>query len=176
MEHINITKLENGMLRLTPETGYALYSSLSRQTYSEAEVKSTNGWKAVLSGTDPEPHERTLEDAKREKLAALHAFAEADKKFYIGNKAMWVGPDKRANLKNAVEALIARGISSVEYEGITIPADTALQMISAVEVYAAFHSMNEAKHRETINAKRSTERVDEYDVTTGYPEAPRFSM
>ena len=176
MDHINIIQLENGMLRLTPETGYALYSDLSQQSYKEAEVKSVRGWRAVLSGIQPEPHERTLADAKLEKIAALHAYAEADKKFYIGNKAMWVGPDKRANLKNAVEALSAQGVESVQYEGVTLPVSTALQMISAVEAYAALHSMNEARHKDAINAKRAINTVDAYEFTGGFPEPLRFEM
>ena len=64
MQHINIQTLENGLLRLTPEEGYILYNTLSQQTYREAEVKSINGWRAVLQGVQPEPHERTLADAK----------------------------------------------------------------------------------------------------------------
>ena len=88
---------------------------------------------------------------------------------------MWVGPNERANLKNAAEALQAQGVITVPFEGATIPVETALQMLAAVEVYAAYHSMTEAQHRATISAKRSIERVDEYDFTTGYPESPVFS-
>ena len=175
MQHINIESLENGLFRLTPEDGYILYSDLAQQSYKEAEVKSVNGWRAVLSGIQPEPHERTLDEAKAEKIAALHAYAEADKKFYIGSKPMWVGPNERANLKNAVEALAAQGVSTVQYEGMTIPVQTALQMISAVEAYAALHSMNEARHKATIEAKRAISTVDAYDFTDGFPENPRFN-
>ena len=175
MEHINIQTLENGMLRLTAEAGYALYNDNTRQSYDEVIAKSANGFRAVLSGVAPTPHERTLADAKLERIAALHAYAEEDKKFYIGSKAMWVGPNERANLKNAVEALAAQGVESVEYEGVTLTVQTALQMISAVEAYAALHSMNEARHRDAINAKRSINTVDKYNFTGGYPESPVFN-
>lgn len=175
IDNLTITELPNGMLRLVPNPGYILYNIYTQRRHSEAIVSDTDGWIAVLSGISPTPHERTLEDAKLEKIAALHAYAEADKKFYIGNKVMWVGPDKRANLKNAVEALAAQGMETVEYEGITLPVQTALQMISAVEAYAALHSMNEARHKEVINAKRAISTVDSYDFTGGFPGAPRFN-
>lgn len=176
MEHIIITQLENGMSLLRPEEGYFLYNIYTQRRHSEAVVSDTDGWTAVLSGISPTPHERTLAEAKLERIAALHTYAEADKKFYIGNKAMWVGPNERANLKNAVEALAAQGMETVEYEGIALPVQTALQMISAVEAYAALHSMNEARHREAINAKRAISTVDSYDFTGGYPSPLRFGV
>lgn len=39
MEHITITTLENGYVRLTPEAGYALLNTITQETYSEAVVK-----------------------------------------------------------------------------------------------------------------------------------------
>lgn len=177
MEHIIETLLENGYTRLTPEAGYALLNTLTNTTYSEAVVSknSKKNYIAIVDGVSPEPHERTLDDAKAEKLAALSDFVRADKKFYIGSKPMWVGPEKRANLKNAVEALVAQGVESVEYEGLTIPAQSALQMITAVEAYAALHSMAEARHRAAIASKRAINTVDSYDFTTGFPIAPVFN-
>lgn len=176
-EHIIVTPIGNDLVRLTPEPGYRLYNDITRRFYSVAEIgaDTKHPFVAVLDGIDPEPHERTIEDAIKEKLAALDAFIASNKKFYIGRKAMWVGPNERSNLKNAAEALQAQGVTTVPYEGVTIPIETALQMIAAVEVYAAYHSMAEAQHRATISAKRSIERVDEYDFTTGYPESPVFN-
>lgn len=173
-DNITITELPNGMLRLVANQGYNLYNEVAQRFYSEAVVKSAENYRAVLSGISPIPHERTLEDAKREKLAALHAFAEKDKKFYIGNKPMWVGPNERANLKNAVEALAAQGVETVQYEDMTLPVATALQMISSVEAYAAIHTMTEARHKANIEAKRAISTVDAYDFRDGFPESIRF--
>lgn len=40
MEHIIVTPLSNGIVRLTPKTGYAMYNiNTGLNTYSEAEVK-----------------------------------------------------------------------------------------------------------------------------------------
>lgn len=173
-DNITITELQNGMLRLVANQGYNLYNEVAQRFFSEAVVKSAENYRAVPKGIDPQPHERTLEDAIKERLAALHAFAEADKKFFIGNKPMWVGPNERANLKNAVEALAAQGVETVQYEGMTLPVATALQMVSSVEAYAALHSMNEARHKAAILAKRAISTVDEYDYTVGFPENLKF--
>lgn len=177
-EHIIITPLTDNRVRLTAEPGYKLYNDITRRFYSVAEISADtkHPFRAILSGVDPTPAERTIEIAIKEKLAALDAFVKEDKKFYIGRKAMWVGPNERSNLKNAAEALQAQGVVSVQYEGMTLPVSTALQMISAVEAYAALHSMNEARHKETINAKRAINTVDAYDFTGGYPQPLRFEM
>lgn len=174
MKHATITPQPNGLLHIAADPGYVLYSDRTRQTYNEVVTKSEKGFSTIADGIDPQPHERTLEDAKREKLAALHAFAEKDKKFYIGNKPMWVGPNERANLKNAVEALAAQGVETVQYEGMTLTVATALQMISSVEAYAALHTINEARHKANIEAKRAISTVDEYDYTVGFPENLKF--
>lgn len=47
MEHITITTLENGYVRLTPEAGYALLNIITRATYSEAVVKDGHKGKFV---------------------------------------------------------------------------------------------------------------------------------
>lgn len=170
MEHIIKTPLQDGMLHLTPEAGYLLHSDIANRNYSEAITSSAEGFRAVLSGVSPEPHERTLEDAKAEKLAALKAFVASDKYFLVNNKPMWIGPDKRANLKNAAEALKAQGVVSVSYEGMTFTVEQALSLLSGIEAYAARHSLNEETHKAAINAKRAISTVDSYDFTTGYPE------
>ena len=39
MEHVIVTELENGMVRLVPETGYRLYCTSTCLYYSQAIVK-----------------------------------------------------------------------------------------------------------------------------------------
>ena len=175
MEHATITPISDGYSRITPDAGYALLDTNTNRVHSDVITNKPERYKAILTSVNPQPHERTLDDAKAEKLAALASFCAADKYFTIGNKQMWAGPEKRANLKNAAEALNAQGVTSVQYEGIYIPIATALQMLSAVEAYAALHTMNEERHRATINAKRAINTVDSYDFTTGYPQHITFN-
>lgn len=49
MEHIIITTLQDGMLRLTPKAGYALLNIITQRRYSEAEVNESDArnFKAV---------------------------------------------------------------------------------------------------------------------------------
>ena len=172
MEHIIIETLANGLLRLTPEAGYLLFHDITGRTYPEAIVASTRGFRAIPEA----PHERTLDDAKREAVQRLNYFALQDKYLTLYGRHIWAGPDKRANLKNAAEALKAQGVESVQYEGITIPTNTALQILSAVEAYAALHTIQEERHKAYINSLQTIEGVDSYDFTTGYPEHLTFNL
>lgn len=49
MKHVTIKQLGNGYMQLTPDKGYMLYNSRTRQVYSEAVVKEheINRFKAV---------------------------------------------------------------------------------------------------------------------------------
>ena len=76
MEHIYIKELEDGFYELKPYEGYILWNENTQRKYSEAITKSTKGFVAVLNGISPKPHERTVEDAKKEKLAALNSYME----------------------------------------------------------------------------------------------------
>lgn len=47
MEHITITELDNGYMRLVAEEGYKLYNTVTHKYYSEAEVKDVRPYVAV---------------------------------------------------------------------------------------------------------------------------------
>ena len=176
MEHIIITTLSNGMLRLEPEAGYILYNDYTGQRYAEAIVKTTAGFRAVLSGIQPTPHERTLEDAKAEKLAALKAYdaSPSVNSFSIGGQSTWIAPDERANYQLTVVAAQEAGIESVPFKGVTLTTDQAIACLKAVDIYAMQCVIVRDAHAAAINALTSIEAVDEYDFKTGYPEKLSF--
>ena len=175
-EHIIITELSNGMLKLEPAPGYILYNDFTQQSYPEAIVKSTKGFRAVLNGIPPEPHERTLADAKAEKLAALKAYdaSAAVNSFSLGGQSMWIAPDDRANYILTLQGAKRLGVETVTFLGQNIPVDNALAMLDAVNLYAMQCVGVTEAHRVAINAKRAISTVDSYDFTTGYPEKLSF--
>lgn len=176
MEHIIITTLSNGMLRLEPEAGFVLYNDYTGQRYAEAIVKTTAGFRAVLSGIQPTPHERTLDDAKTEKLAALKAYdaSPAVNSFSLGGQSMWIAPDERANYILTLQGAKRLGVETVTFLGQTIPVDNALQMLDAVNLYAMQCVAVTNSHAEAIKAKKKIETVDAYDFKVGYPEKLSF--
>lgn len=118
----------------------------------------------------------TLSTAKALKIADLGLYDASDtvNEFTVGGEPMWLGPDRRSNLKNAVEALKAQGAETVVFAGQTLPVDTALSMLAAIEGYAALCSLVTEQHRAAIESLESAAAVEAYDFTTGYPQKLEF--
>ena len=176
MEHIIIETLSNGLFRLRAEDGYKLYNIYTSKYHSEAEVLSVDGFIAVLDGVSPEPHERTLEDAKKEKLAALKAYdaSTAVNEFTLNGVTMWISPADRSNYMLTIEGAQRQGMSSVPFLGQTIPVNDAMSMLDAVNIYAMQCVGVTQAHEIAINALSTISAVDNYDFTVGYPQKLSF--
>ena len=131
--------------------------------------------------TPPVP-ERTLEIAKSEKIAQITAYdtSEAVNSFTLGNATMWISRDDRISLMNSTTILQNAGqeTTTLWYGGekYTLPCDTLIQMLSALEVYALqCYEMTE-EHKAAVNALTNIEEVDAYDYKTGYPEKLSFEV
>lgn len=178
MEHLIITTLESGLLRIVAEEGYYLWNDTTQRRYSEAIASSASGFRAILLPVPPEPHERTLDEAKAEKLAALKAYdaSPAVNSFSIGSTSLWLSPDERANYLLTMQAASEKGITSVPFMGLSIPTEQAIAMLKAVNIYAMQCVAVTNSHAEAIKAKRSISTVDSYDFTAGYPEHLTFTL
>lgn len=62
------------------------------------------------------------------------------------------------------------------YNGVsfTLPLNTAIQMLYALEVYASECYDNTQAHLANVSVLETIEEINEYDYTTGYPEKLRF--
>lgn len=140
--------------------------------------------------TPPVP-ERTLEVAKAEKIAQITAYdtSEAVNSFTLGNATMWISRDDRISLMNSTTILKNAGqeTTTLWYGGkdettpwygkkYTLPCDTLIQMLSALEVYALQCYDVTEEHKAAVNALTTIEDVDAYDYTIGYPEKLSFEV
>lgn len=126
--------------------------------------------------------ERTLDDAKLEKIAEISAYDTSDavNSFMLGDTPMWISRDDRISLMNSTTILQSAGqtTTTLWYEGekYTLPCDTLIQMLQALEIYAlACYDVTE-EHKADVMALTTIEAVDSYDYTTGYPEKLVFSL
>ena len=131
--------------------------------------------------TSPVP-ERTLEVSKAEKIAEITAYDTSDavNSFTLGNATMWISRDDRISIMNSTTILKNAGetTTTLWYGGVkyTLPCDTLIQMLSALEVYALqCYEMTE-EHKAAVNALTTIEEVDAYDYKTGYPEKLSFDV
>ena len=126
--------------------------------------------------------ERTLADAKAEKTAEITAYdtSEAVNSFMLDNAVMWISRDNRISLMNSTTILKNAGEeeTTLWYGGqkYTLPCDTLIQMLSALEVYALQCYDVTEEHKAAVNELTTIEDVDAYDYTTGYPEKLVFSL
>lgn len=126
--------------------------------------------------------ERTLEVAKSEKIAEITAYdtSEAVNSFTLGDATMWISRDDRISLMNSTTILKNAGqeTTTLWYGGekYTLPCDTLIQMLSALEVYALQCYDVTEEHKAAVNALTTIEEVDAYDYTTGYPEKLSFEV
>lgn len=130
----------------------------------------------------PPVPERTLEVAKSEKIAQITAYdtSEAVNSFTLGNATMWISRDDRISLMNSTTILknTEEEKTTLWYGGqkYTLPCDTLIQMLQALEIYAlACYDVTE-EHKAAVNALTTIEEVDAYDYTTGYPEKLSFEV
>lgn len=130
----------------------------------------------------PPVPERTLEIAKAEKIAEITAYdtSEAVNSFMLGNAVMWISRDNRISLMNSTTILKNAGetTTTLWYGGqkYTLPCDTLIQMLGALEIYALQCYDVTEEHKAAVNALTTIEEVDAYDYTTGYPERLSFSV
>lgn len=177
MENATITPIANNMYRIVPDAGYRLFNFFTGRYHSEVETRNVSQWQAVSDGSpQPQPHERTLEEAKAERLNAIAVYdsSEAVNGFTLSGTTMWIAPDERANYMLTIEGAKRNGIAAVTFLGQTIPVDNAIAMLDAVNLYAMQCVAVTDAHRAAINALTTIAEVDNYDFTGGYPEKLQF--
>ena len=99
--------------------------------------------------------------------------------FTLQGKQMWLPKETRVGLvnsvtieKNAGKKTTVLWFGGEKYE---LPVDTALQMLSALELYALECYNVTAAHKAAVNVLESVEDVVAYDYTQGYPEKLTFN-
>ena len=100
--------------------------------------------------------------------------------FVLNGATVWLDKDTRMGLMNSTT--IARNMgqdtTTVWFDGtsLTIPCDTAIEMLSALEMYALQCFNTTAQHKANIAAMTTVDDVTSYDYTTGYPEKIELSL
>lgn len=128
----------------------------------------------------PEPTEEDiLEEAKQNKILEVENYDSTREVFTIDAQPMWLGHELRQQLKTSVEAYMAMGAENVTKwfggQEFTFPCTIWLQMLAALEIYAAEVLNATERHKATINNLQTLQEVEEYDITDGYPQELNLS-
>ena len=124
--------------------------------------------------------DNALDVTKEEAIEQITEYDQSEdvNSFTLQGKQMWLPKETRVGLvnsvtieKNAGKETTILWFGGEKYE---LPVDTALQMLSALELYALECYNVTAAHKAAVNALESVEDVVAYDYTQGYPEKLNF--
>ena len=136
---------------------------------------------AKTGGTEQTDEER-LAFAKEmlTREISAHDTSSSVNGFSLNGLTVWLDKDTRMGLMNSttIAKNMGQETTTVWFGGIslTIPCDTAIQMLSALEMYALECFNVTAGHKAAVKALTSIDDVVAYDYSQGYPEQLSLSL
>ena len=124
--------------------------------------------------------DNALDVIKEEAIEQITEYDQSEdvNSFTLQGKQMWLPKETRVGLvnsvtieKNAGKETTVLWFGGEKYE---LSVGTALQMLSALELYALECYNVTAAHKAAVNALERVEDVGAYDYTQGYPEKLNF--
>lgn len=123
-----------------------------------------------------------LDQAKKEVIRKIDEYDTSVNvnSFKLNGVDVWLNKDTRVGLMNSISIEKAAGKeqSALWFNSIcvTINCDSAIQMLSALELYALDCYNKTAWHKINVQNLSSIEEVHNYDYTQGYPSKLEFTI
>lgn len=144
--------------------------SMPVSDYSEAAVSEAYAaWKTAMAN-------RGLARAKREVLKKIDAYdtSSAVNGFVLNGAEVWLDKGTRVGLMNSTTIAKATGQATTTLwlgdVKIVVDCDKAIQLLSALEMYALECFNVTAAHKKAVGELTDIGEVLSYDYTKGYPE------
>lgn len=123
-----------------------------------------------------------LEQAKKAKIAEIAAYDTSDKVngFILNGLLVWLDKATRVGLMNSTTIAKAAGqeTTTLWLGGLklVVDCDKAIQLLSALEMYALECFNVTASHKAAVSELKSIEKVETYDYKAGYPKMLEMSV
>lgn len=123
-----------------------------------------------------------LDQAKKEVIRKIDEYDTSVNvnSFKLNGIDVWLSKDTRVGLMNSISIEKAAGKeqSVLWFNSIcvTVNCDSAIQMLSALELYALDCYNKTAEHKVNVQNLSSIEEVHNYDYTQGYPSKLEFTI
>lgn len=164
------------------------YTEISRDEY-EAYVRE-HAAEHVGEGSSPGTEETpepphlvpTLSDAIAGKVAEINAYdtSTAVNGFKLNGNEFWLDKATRVGLMNSTEITKAAGQETTDLwmddVKLTIPCDTVIKLLSAIELYALECFNTTARHKAEVRKLKTVEEVEKYDIKEGYPKQLEINL
>lgn len=137
-----------------------------------------DGWE-IYTAPELTP-EQILANAKRDKKYEINNYDSSSSvnEFYIQDMPVWLDKNTRSGLMLRFNSELAmkKENTTLWYNGIsfTLPLNSAIQMLYALEVYASECYDNTQAHLANVDKMETLDSVLEYNYTVGYPDKLHF--
>lgn len=112
-------------------------------------------------------------DAKTREIEAYDTSTSVNG-FKLNGNEFWLDKATRVGLMNSTEITKAAGQETTDlWMGdvkLTIPCDTVIKLLSAIELYALECFNTTARHKAEVAELKTVEEVEKYDIKEGYPK------
>lgn len=126
--------------------------------------------------------EESIEQLKSRKINEITQYdtSSSVNEFYLGELPIWLDKATRVGLMNSTQIEKAAGnetttlwFGTISFE---LNCDIAIQMLSALELYALDCYNRTAEHKANVEKLITKEDIENYDYKTGYPEKLKFEI
>lgn len=173
----NIIVYHIGTTFNSEQNTYECYEcTLPKATFDETKVR------AAFAQFSAKMDALKLEQAKVEKIAEITAYdtSSSVNGFMLNGVLEWLDKATRVGLMNSTTIAKAAGqkTTTLWFSGakFVIDCDKAIQLLSALEMYALECFNVTASHKAAVGWLMSLEEVEAYDYKTGYPKMLEMSV
>ena len=167
----NIIVYHIGTTFNSEQNTYECYEcTLPKATFDETEVR------AAFTQFSAKMDVMKLEQAKVDKIAEITAYdtSSSVNGFMLNGLLVWLDKATRVGLMNSTTIAKAAGqeTTTLWLKGIklVVDCDKAIQLLSALEMYALECFNVTASHKAAVSELKSIEEVEVYDYRAGYPK------
>ena len=188
-DNVTVTEMKNGCVKVSADKGFILKGgdTYTSEIYcaEDAELQDYEvvAYSDYLRAENKKKYEdKTLEEAKEMLLAEIDAYdkSSAVNGFALNGAVVWLDKATRVGLMNSTSITKAMGKPTTTLwlgeSKMEVPCDTAIQLLSALEMYALECFNVTAAHKVAVSELNSIEEVEKYDITAGYPAQLRMEV
>lgn len=167
-------KEKNGYREIVASDGKYL-NRKGTDTYCKRCIMLPNDTEDSFVEVDNTP-DSEVEQARSTKLEEITDYdtSSSVNSFTLNDEEVWLDKSTRVGLMNSTQIEKAAGneTTTLWFDGksYTLSCDVAIQMLSALELYALKCYNVTAQHKANVMALTTKEEIETYDYKTGYPE------
>lgn len=188
-KYVSIKEIKGDCVRVKANEGYMLKlgDSYTEELFCERSAIPDNlvvvPYSTYLIESNKEKYKgMTVEEAKEMLIAEITDYDTSDNVngFVLNGLLVWLDKATRVGLMNSTTIAKAAGQerTTLWLKGIklVVDCDKAIQLLSALEMYALECFNVTASHKAAVNELESIEEVEAYDYKAGYPKMLEMSV